>query len=112
MILVLKCAVACCIMICIHFIGKTSNYYLSALLLSFPGLSILAYYFMAREHGAEKVRTTSAFALCSVTAFAIFLLSLNLLLKRRSVGFSLAAAFLVWLFAALLITLLWKKITG
>lgn len=56
--LVFKCVMAVIIMVIVHYISKTDNYYIAGLVLSFPGLSILAYYFMYIEHGASKVRET------------------------------------------------------
>lgn len=110
MTLLIKCVVASLIMVGIHFLSKTPNYYLSGLLLSFPGLSIVAYYFMYQEYGADKVRTTSAFAMCSVIPFALFLLSLNLLLKKHGIRVSLLCAGVIWVGLALTLAVIWKKI--
>ena len=48
-----------------HYISKTNNYYIAGLILSLPGLSIIAYYFMYLEQGASKVRLTTYFAMLS-----------------------------------------------
>ena len=59
--LVIKCSISVILMIIIDYISKTRNYYVTGLVLSFPGLSILAYYFMYVEHGVSKVRETIIF---------------------------------------------------
>ena len=61
MTLLFKCLTACLIMIAIHFLSRTPNYFISALLLSFPGLSMTAYWFMYRDLGAQKVIDTAHF---------------------------------------------------
>ncbi len=95
-------------MIGVHFISKTPNYYISAILLSFPGLSMVAYWFMYREHGAERVRETALFGIGAAVTFIIFLFSMNLLLKKHGIGASISLAGLIWLAAALVWTLIWK----
>ncbi|QNM06521.1 GlpM family protein [Qiania dongpingensis] len=109
MILFFKCAVACLIMTGIHFVSKTENYFISGLMLSFPGLSMIAYYFMYLEQGAGKVRNTLKFATLSTVPFAMFLVSLNFLLKKHGIVFSLLTAGAVWLCLAFALTLIWKK---
>ncbi|BAU29436.1 GlpM protein [Aneurinibacillus soli] len=65
MSLLIKCIMAVIIMVIVHYISKTNNYYIAGLILSFPGLSIIAYYFMYLEQGASKVRVTTYFAMLS-----------------------------------------------
>ncbi len=95
-------------MIGVHFISKTPNYYISAIFLSFPGPSMVAYWFMYHEHGAEHVRETTLFGMGGAVTFFIFLLSLNLLLKKHGIGVSIPLALLIWFVAALAWTLIWK----
>ena len=109
MTLLLKCIISCCIISGIHLISKTSNYYISGLILSFPGLSILAYYFMYLEQGPDKVRDTLALAALSTIPFAVFLLSLSRLLKRHGIVPSLILAAVIWACLAVTILLLWKR---
>jgi len=106
--LLLKCAAADVMMAGIHFISGTPDYYIAGLMLSFPGLSMLAYYFLYREQGAEKVYATTSFAILSIVPFALFLIVLHLLVKGRGIGVSLAAAGAVWLAAALAAVALWN----
>ena len=106
--LFLKCLLADGIMLFIHLISKSKNYFITGLALSFPGLSILSYYFMYAEQGAEKVRETTMFALFSLIPFAIFLFSMNLLLKKCSIGSSIAISSLNWLVSAAILVLFWK----
>lgn len=95
--LLIKCAVAVIIMIAVHYISMTKNNYISGQVLSFPGLSILAYYFMYLEQGAVKVRATTCFAMLAVIPFAIFLLVLNYTLKKNNIFISIFTASAVWI---------------
>ena len=105
----IKCAAAVIIMVAIHYISKTKNFYISGLMLSFPGLSILAYYFMYMEQGATKVRLTTYFALFSLIPFAIFLFVLNLTLKRYNILISILISSAVWLTLATSLVAIWNK---
>lgn len=107
--LFIKCAAAVLIMVFIHFISKTPNYYISALALSFPGLSMVAYYFMYVEHGAEKVQDTTLFGLLSAAAFMIFLAALHLALRRFDIVPSLLISGGIWAVAALAAILIWNQ---
>lgn len=66
MALLWKCLVASLIMIGIDWVSKTPNYFLAGLMLSFPCLSMIAYYFIDHEYGVAQVSTTTTFALASV----------------------------------------------
>jgi uncharacterized membrane protein (GlpM family) len=78
--------------------------------LGFPGLSILAYYFMYLEHGAEKVRVTTSFAILAVIPFAIFLLVLNYTLKKNPMFISILAASTVWVVLSSALVWIWNKV--
>lgn len=108
--LFIKCTVAVLIMIAIHYISKTKNYYISGLVLSFPGLSILAYYFMYLEQGVTKVRLTTHFAMLSLIPFAIFLFVLNLTLKKHTILISILTASAVWITLSTSLILIWNKV--
>lgn len=107
--LFIKCAVAVIIMIAVHYISRTKNFYISGLVLSFPGLSILAYYFMYMEQGVAKVRSTTYFAMLSVIPFAIFLFVLNYSLKKNHIFISILIASGVWIILSLLLVIIWNK---
>ena len=93
--LFIKCLVAVIVMIAVHYISKTNNYYITGLVLSFPGLSIISYYFMYKEQGVLKVRVTTYFAMLSAIPFVIFLLVLNLTLKKYNIFNSILVSSIV-----------------
>jgi len=107
--LFIKCAAAAIIMIAVHYISKTKGFYISGLALSFPGLSILAYYFMYMEHGVEKVRITTYFAMLSAIPFVTFLFVLNYSLKKNNIFISLLAASIVWIILSSVLVVVWNK---
>lgn len=104
----IKCLAGALIMLAVHFISKSPVYFISAIMLSFSGLSMIAYYFMYQEHGAGQVMGTVKFAMFSQIPFFCFLLSLYLLLKKHTIGPSLCGAFFIWLMAAGILVFLWK----
>lgn len=107
--LFIKCVMAVIIMGIVHYISKTDNYYIAGLVLSFPGLSILAYYFMYIEQGALKVRETIHFAIVSAIPFIIFLLVLNHTLKSYNLFNSIVISSMVWLFLSSILIIAWKN---
>lgn len=108
--LFIKCIVAVIIMIAIDYISKTNNYYIAGLVLSFPGLSILAYYFMYIEQGVSKVRVTTYFAMLSAIPFVTFLLVLNFALKKYNIYNSILLSSVVWITASSILIVLWKNL--
>ena len=66
----IKCLAGALIMLAVHFISKSPVYFISAIMLSFPGLSMIAYYFMYQEHGAGQVVGTVKFAMFSQIPFS------------------------------------------
>ena len=97
-------------MIAIDYISKTDNYYIAGLVLSFPGLSIIAYYFMYMEQGASKVRVTTRFAMLSSIPFAIFLVALNFALKKYNIYISILIAAIIWSVISSALIVIWKSI--
>jgi len=107
--LFIKCFVAIIIMIAVDYISKTNNYYIAGLVLSFPGLSILAYYFMYIEQGVSKVRVTTYFAMLSAIPFVTFLLVLNFTLKKYNIYNSILVSSMVWITASSILIVIWKN---
>jgi len=107
--LFIKCFVAVIIMIAVDYISKTNNYYIAGLVLSFPGLSILAYYFMYMEQGVSKVRVTTYFAMLSAIPFVTFLLVLNFALKKYNIYNSILVSSMVWITASSILIVIWKN---
>ena len=107
--LFIKCFVAVIIMIAVDYISKTNNYYIAGLVLSFPGLSILAYYFMYIEQGVSKVRVTTYFAMLASIPFVTFLLVLNFTLKKYDIYNSIFVSSLVWITASSILIVIWKN---
>ncbi|HVN49197.1 MAG TPA: GlpM family protein [Bacteroidota bacterium] len=107
--LALKCFIAAGIMAIIHFISKTSNYYLAALALGFPGLSMTAYYFMYLDRGSMSVRNTTYFAIFAVIPFLAFLGLTNLSLKHFHITTALFIGVFGWLLASILLIIAWKS---
>ncbi|GFZ30252.1 membrane protein GlpM [Clostridium zeae] len=108
--LLIKCIVAVIIMIAVHFISKSHNYYIAGLVLSFPGLSILAYYFMYKEQGASKVRVTTHFAMLSAIPFVMFLFALNYALKKYDIFNSILISSIVWIVFSSILIIIWKNL--
>jgi len=108
--LFIKCLVAVIVMIAVHYISKTNNYYIAGLVLSFPGLSIISYYFMYQEQGALKVRVTTYFAMLSAIPFVIFLLVLNYILKKYNIFNSILVSSIVWVISSSILIIVWKNL--
>lgn len=107
--LVIKCVTAVIIMIAVNFVSKTKNFYIAGLILGFPGLSIIAYYFMYREQGALKVRMTTHFAMLAVVPFFCFLAALNFALKKNNIFYSILISSVVWIVLSLVVIFIWNK---
>lgn len=107
--LFIKCTIAVIIMIAIHYISKTRGFYIAGLVLSFPGLSIIAYSFMYMEHGIAKVRLTTHFAMLSAIPFVSFLFVLNYTLKKNNIFLSMLAASTVWIILSSILVVSWNK---
>lgn len=107
--LVIKCVAAVIIMIGVHFVSKTKNFYIAGLVLGFPGLSIIAYYFMYREQGVLKVRMTTYFAMLAVIPFFSFLVALNFALKKNNIFYSILISSVVWIVLSLIVIFIWNK---
>jgi uncharacterized membrane protein (GlpM family) len=94
----------------VDLVSKTDSYYIAGLALSFPGVSIIAYYLMYQEQGVLKVRTTTYFAMLSTVPFIIFLLVLNFALKKYSIVNSILISSTVWVFLSSILIVFWKTL--
>ena len=110
--IIFKCLCASAIMLGIHFLSRTPNSFISALLLSFPGLSMTAYWFMYRELGAEKVINTAHYGAGAGVAFIAFLLGMSWLLKRHGIGAAMLGGLFFWFILVGGWTFAWKVWLG
>jgi membrane protein GlpM len=110
MYLLIKCLIGALIMLTIHFLTQSKNYYLTGLILLFPSLSIPAYYFIYMDKGLNELRNTTLFALFSLIPYIAFILSVYFLVKSQHIVLTLLIGTGVWFTLALVILNVWKQI--
>ncbi len=109
MIILIKALLGAALLVGLHFLTKTRNYYLAHLALSCPLLSIFAHYFIGTERNAEALRHTLWFGMFALLPFLAYLVALYFSAHRMRLPAALGLASIVWLIAAAALTIAWPK---
>lgn len=80
-------------------LAKLQRYVLAGLLVSVPAVSLYTFWWIGREHGAEKMRVSLHAALWSALPWALYLLVAYLLAGRVPNWLALGAGVLTYLAA-------------
>ena len=110
MIVLFKALLGAALLVGLHYLTKTRNYYLAHLALSCPLLSVFAHYFIGTERNAEALRQTLWFGMFALLPFLAYLVALYFGANRMRLPTALGVASLVWLVSAAALTILWPKV--
>jgi uncharacterized membrane protein (GlpM family) len=110
MIILFKALLGAGLLVGLHFLTKTRNYYLAHLALSCPLLSVFAHYFIGTERNAEALRQTLWFGMFALLPFLAYLVALYFTANRMRLPAALGFASAVWLVSATALTLAWQKL--
>jgi uncharacterized membrane protein (GlpM family) len=111
MIIFGKALLGAALLVGLHYLTKTRNYYLAHLALSCPILSVFAHYFIGSERDSEGLRQTLLFGMFALLPFLAYLATLYFILNRVRLKEALVYASGAWLVSAVLLTVLWKRPT-
>ena len=105
----IKAILGAAIVIALHFLSKSSNFYLAALVVLFPTFSLIAYFMIGTERSMEDVKETAIFGIYAIIPYAAFVLSVIFFSSRLKLFTTLVLSTVVWCVFALALTLLWRK---
>jgi membrane protein GlpM len=111
MIILMKALLGAALLVGLHYLTKTRNYYLAHLALSCPILSVFAHYFIGTERNAIALKQTLLFGMFALLPFLIYLVALYLSAGRVKLITALTLASVAWLISATALTILWEKPT-
>ncbi len=110
MIILWKALLGAGILVGIHYLTRTQNYYLAHLALSCPLLSLVAHYFISNERGSEGLKHTVLFGIYALIPFLVYLGIVYLLSNRLKIVSTLIVASVAWLFSATILAIVWKRV--
>ena len=109
MIILFKALIGAGLLVGLHYLTKTSNYYLAHLALSCPLLSVFAHYFIRVERDAASLKQTVSFGIFALLPFLAYMLTLYFLVDRLKINAALTLASGAWLLSAVVLTICWKS---
>lgn len=104
-----KAFVGATIVVLIHLLSKTSNFYIAGLVVLFPALSLIAHYMVGSARGASDLRVTAIFGLCSLVPYLAYLFSVIFLSEKLKLYQTLTVAVLLWCLFSFLLIILWRR---
>ena len=107
----LKAILGAVIVVALHFLSKSSNFYLSALVVLFPTFSLIAFIMIGTSRSVADVKETAIFGMFAIIPYAAFILSVIFSSSRFKLFPSLLISTAVWCVSALVLTVLWRKFT-
>jgi uncharacterized membrane protein (GlpM family) len=110
MIVLIKALLGAALLVGLHYLTQTRNYYLAHLALSCPLLSVFAHYFIGTERNAEALRQTLWFGMLALLPFLAYLVALYFSANRMRLSAALGFACAVWLVSAAALTFAWQKL--
>lgn len=109
MIVLIKALIGAALLVGLHYLTKTRNYYLAHLALSCPILSVFAHYFIGRERDALALKQTLLFGMFALIPFLVYLVALYLSANRVKLPTALTLACVAWIISAAALTALWPR---
>ena len=74
--LLIKVLIGALIVVSIHFVAYTKNFYIAALVPLFPSFGLFSYYIVGRARGIGDLKTTVVFGMFSLIPYLAFLMTL------------------------------------
>jgi len=108
MIIIYKALIGAGLFVGLHYLTKSSNYYLAQLALACPLLSMIAHYYIRVERDAGSLKQTVLFGVYAVLPFVAYLLTVYIFADKLKIQTVLALASGVWLILAAALTFLWR----
>ena len=89
-----------CLILLVSYIGKTKNPYISGLVVLFPIVTVVGYYFLSLSLKGQELQKVSLVSLYAVPTTIAFLITIYLTINRIQVWQSLFLGAFVWLVVA------------
>jgi membrane protein GlpM len=107
--LLIKALLGGAIVVLIQALARTKNAYVAGLVPLFPTFALIAHYIVGTQRSTAALKETIRFGMWSLVPYFVYLMVLYLLVDRFRLPVALAIAVTCWLFAAVLLIVLWKN---
>jgi membrane protein GlpM len=107
--LLVKATIGAVVVLIIHFLSKTPNYYLAALVVLFPTFSLISHIIIGSSRSVQDLKTTAIFGIFATIPLIAYGISVVLLSDKLKLYQTLLVSVLVWFVLAILLVLVWKK---
>ena len=104
----LKALFGAVIVLIIQFLAKSKNFYIAGLVPLFPTFTLISNYIVGRERAMTEFKATLRFSMAAMIPYALYLLTLYILVDKYKLGLALLGATLTWFIAAALLLIVWN----
>jgi len=108
MIILIKALIGAGLLVGLHYLTKTRNFYLAQLALSCPILSLFAHYYIGIERDAMALKRTLLFGIFALLPFLAYLITLYINTDRMKLEIALSLSGAAWFVSATILVILWK----
>jgi membrane protein GlpM len=109
---ILKAFLGAGAVVLIQFIAQTKNYFIAGLVPLFPTFALIAHYLVGSQRSVGDLQRTILFGMASLIPYFLYLLALYLLVERWKLVYALLGATGVWIAVALVLVLVWGRVSG
>lgn len=104
-----KAALGGTMVILMHCLSQSKNYYLAGLIPLFPIFALFAHFMIGSTRPPVELKATILFGAFALFPYLIYLLSLYFLVDRLRLPAAITASLATWCISAGLLVIFWKR---
>lgn len=107
--LFVKALIGALVVVIIHLLSQTQNYYIAGLVPLFPTFALISHYIVGTERTTSELKEAVLLGMFSLIPYFVYLTALYFLVDRFRLELSLAGATLLWALTAVVLVLIWNR---
>lgn len=107
--LFVKALAGAVVVIVIHLLSRTKNYYIAGLVPLFPTFALISHYIVGSARTTSELKETIVFGMLSLIPYLVYLVAVYYLVDRLKLELSLLLGVLFWAISAATLILAWNR---
>jgi membrane protein GlpM len=108
--LIIKAALGAGVVLVIHFLSKSNNFYIAGLIPLFPTFALIAHVIIGTTRPTPDLKMTVVFGMLAVLPYLTYLACILVLVDRLKLLHTLALAVFAWCVVSFFLIVVWRKL--
>lgn len=106
--LLVKAALGSLLVVVVHLLARSENYYIAGMVPLFPTFALLSHYIVGTERTVVELRKTILLTIFALAPYSVYLVVLYILVGKLELRWSLLVAVASWAVAATVLLAFWS----